>query len=254
MGPIDQVFAAAEELFSACDRAKFPTVYEVRKRARVSMAMANEGMQQWRRRKLVSISRPTEIAIPQTVIEASNAALAQLWAASADIAQKSLIAAQQGFDEQEAAVNANNLELTMAFDLQFAEFEALRSEYENHRACSTADLAAAAEQARGIRAQFEELKTRADTANARAEEIEKRANDLTIARDLAQASSLQVAADYQVRLDEVKRSETEARAREYSAREEAAQFRGQLESLKLQHAELVGTLSLGSKRRQTKTI
>jgi hypothetical protein len=30
MGPIDQVFAAAEELFSACDRAKFPTVYEVR--------------------------------------------------------------------------------------------------------------------------------------------------------------------------------------------------------------------------------
>jgi hypothetical protein len=39
-----RVVAAADELFAACDRARFPNVYDVRKRASVSMSVANRGM------------------------------------------------------------------------------------------------------------------------------------------------------------------------------------------------------------------
>src|SRR6266404_979275 len=137
----DRVIAAADELFAANDRATFPGVYEVRKRAGTSMATANSAMQEWRSRKLVSIAKPIEVEIPKAVQDASRVALGQLWSAANQISSQSLMSAQKGFDEQAALAAANSDDLSLAFDTQTAELETLRGEYDNFRSQSAAAFA-----------------------------------------------------------------------------------------------------------------
>jgi hypothetical protein len=246
----ERVFAAADELFADCDRQKFPTVYEVRKRAGVSMAVANEAMQLWRARKLVSIAKPIEVAIPPPVQAASHTALSQLWTAATDIARQSLIAAQVGFDDQTAAAKAHSVELSLAFDAQSAEFDALRTEYESYRATCTAAAADNGRESRRVQAELEILTDRANTATARMEETQKQVEDLRIARDREQTIAKGVVKDCSQRLERAELRVADAVAAETMAREASARYCGQLESLKVQHADLVRTLQPDSKNRR----
>ena len=238
----ERVFAAADELFAACDRAKFPNVYDVRKRASVSMAVANRAMQIWRSRQFVSVAKPIEVTIPPAVLEASKTTIGQLWTAAIEISRESLVAAQRAFDEKAAMANANADDLVAAFETQSAELDALRSEYEIYRTTSSAAAAANQREIHEVCSQRTLLSDRANIATVRMEETQKQVDDLKIARDREQAIARKV---WDESMERGKRDElrvSEALNREKAAVEARAHYRGQWESLKAQHADLVRTI------------
>lgn len=243
----ERVVTAADELFAACDRTKFPNVYDVRKRAGVSMSVANRGMQIWRTRQLLSIAKPIEVAMPPAVLEAGKTALGQLWATAIEISRESLVTAQRAFDEKAAVATAHADDLVAAFETQSTELDAVRSEYESLR---TTSLDAAAEHQHAIRDLQAQLTLALDQANistALLGESQKQVNDLIGARASEQAIAKRVLDESVERRKRDDRRVVESQKREKAAIEASARYRGQWESLKAQHADLIRTLQLNAK-------
>jgi hypothetical protein len=238
----ERVVAAADELFAACERAKFPNVYDVRKRAGVSMSVANRGMQTWRARQLLSIAKPIEVTIPPAILEAGKAALGQLWATAIEISRESLVTAQRAFDEKAVMATIHADDLVAAFETQSAELDALRSEYEIHRTTSNAAAIENQREAHEVRSQLTVLSDRATTATARMEETQRQVDDLKIERDRERAIARKVWDESAERSKRDDLRVSEALKRENSALEASAHYRGQWESLKSLHADLVRTL------------
>jgi colicin import membrane protein len=248
-----RVYAAADELFAACQRERFPSVYDVRKLCGVGMPATNRAMQTWRARQLLSIAKPLEVAIPSALQDAGKNALGQLWAAAIEISRESLIAAQRGFDEKAALARASDEDLVAAFETQRAELDALRSEYDIHRTTSSAALADNQHELQDIRAQLILFRDQANTAVARLEETRKQVNDLKVARDREQAIAKKI---WDESMERAKRDENRvsgAQKREKSAVEASARCRGQWESLKAQYADLLGSVELAKSLRRQKT-
>jgi chromosome segregation ATPase len=214
------------------------------------------------------------------VQQASQSALSALWTEAQELANEALNVAQTAWDAERAEAEKLRVELSSAFETQGAELEALRgrlSEVETEAAAA----AAAAERARVESAQQVVVLTdSAHTATARAQEIEKRAEDLKTALQAAQASEQRLTAEVEAerrqhgvtrehvtavttelvtvkaraeaqagvqleqgeRLKRVEADLAAARSTAAAAREEAAQLRGQAEALTTQHAELMQVL------------
>ena len=162
------------------------------------------------------------------------------------------------------------------------QLETLREKLAEVEKQAAATAAAAELEREDTRRQLSALTDQAHTATARAQEIEKRADDLKTALNSAQSSVGSLAAEVEAerkqhgaarvrvealttelvtvkaraeaeasvqidQADRLKRVEadlTQARAAAATAREEAAQLRGQAEALKAQHAELMDALKL----------
>jgi hypothetical protein len=237
-----RVWAAADELFAACQRQRFPSVYDVRKLCGVGMPATNRAMQTWRARQLLSIAKPLEVSVPAAVQDAGKAALGQLWAAAIEISRESLVAAQRGFDEKAAIARASDEDLVAAFETQGAELEALRSEYVAHREASSADLATNKLELHDISSQLILFRDEANTAVARFEESQKHVIDLKAALEREQSHAKKV---WDQSVACTKRDESRVSAalkREKIAVEASARYRGQWETLKAQYAELVSAV------------
>jgi len=231
----ERILNAAQTLFEQSGRKDLPTVDAVRKLSKTNMNDASAIMKEWRRLQIVSASAAV-VSVPERVSQANQQALSALWSEAQELANESLNIAQA------------------AWDAERAEAEKLR--------VVTA------------------LTDQAHTATARAQEIEKRAEDLKTALNSAQAAAATVTAELEAerkhhaatrgRLDtsntelvtvkaradaqagvqadqaeRLKRAEAElsaARGSAASAREEAAQLRGQAEALTSQHADLMRVL------------
>ena len=168
------------------------------------------------------------------------------------------------------------VELSSAFEAQGAELEALRVRLVEVEKQAAAGAAAAASERAESQRQITALTDSAHTATARAQEIEKRADDLKTALNSAQASAATVTAELEaerkqhavmrtrleamttelvtvkaraeqagIQAEQAERSKrmeaelTQARGVAGAAREEAAKLRGQAEALQAQHAELM---------------
>jgi chromosome segregation ATPase len=203
--------------------------------------------------------------------------LSTLWNEAQELANEALNVAQTAWDTERAEAEKLRVELSLAFEAQGAELEALKGKLlEVERQASAAAAAAEAARAEAAR-QVAALTDQAHTASARAQEIEKRAEDLKAALTLAQAAEQRVATELEAerkqhgvarekvaalstevvtvkaraeaqgevqieqaeRLKRVEAELTQARAATAAAREEAAQLRGQAEALTAQHAELM---------------
>ena len=275
----ERILAAANQLFEQSGRKELPTVDAVRKLSKTSMNDASAVMREWRRLQIVSASAAV-VSVPERVSQASQAALSALWTEAQELANESLNVAQAAWDAERAEAEKLRVELSSAFETQGAELEALKvklSEVEGRAAAAAA--AAERERAESAR-QVVALTDQAHTAVARVQEIEKRAEDLKTALGSAQASVATLTAELEaerrihgvtreglaaastelvtvkaraeaqagVQVDQaerLKRVEAElaqARSAASSAREEAAQFRGQAEALNAQHAELMQVL------------
>jgi colicin import membrane protein len=247
----ERILAAAGQLFEQSGRKELPTVDAVRKLSKTSMNDASAVMREWRRSQIVAATAAV-VSVPERVSQASQAALNALWTEAQELANESLNVAQA------------------AWDAERAEAEAKASA-----------AAAAAEQERvEARRQVTALTDQAHTATARAQEIEKRAEDLKTAVQSAQGSAATVTAELEAerrqhaitrdglntvstelvtvkaraeaqagvqveQADRLKRAETEltqARGAAAAAREEAAKLKGQAEALQAQHAELMQVL------------
>jgi Plasmid replication region DNA-binding N-term len=245
----DRVIAAADELFAANDRTTFPGTYEVRKLAGTSMGIANSAMQEWRSRKLLSIANPIEVEVPKAVQDASRVALGQLWSAATQISAQSLMSAQKGFDEQAAVAVAHSEDLSLAFDTQTAELETLRGEYENFRTQTAASNAVQESERQDAALERVMLLDRANTAAARAEEMDKRIDDLRMAiGKLERAESITIT-DCSTRLAQAETDLLAARTDTAAAREDSARLHGKCESLTLQLNEM---LQAAKRRRKSR--
>jgi len=186
------------------------------------------------------------------------------------------------WDAERAEAEKLRVELSSAFETQGAELEAVKAKLaEVEKQAATAAAEAAAEQG-ALRQQVIVLTDKAHTAMARAEEIEKRAEDLKAALATAQGAVSRLTAELEaerqqhglsreglaalstelvtvkaraeaqagvqegqaVRLRNVEAELAQARAAAATAREEAAHLRGQTEALHTQQAELIQALKL----------
>jgi colicin import membrane protein len=275
----ERILAAAGQLFEQSGRKELPTVDAVRKLSKTSMNDASAVMREWRRLQIVSASAAV-VSVPERISQAMAAAVSVLWGDAQELANEGLNVAQTAWDAERAEAEKLRVELSSAFETQGAELEALKvklAEVEGRAAAA----AAAAEHERGEAArQVAALTDQAHTAAARVQEIEKRAEDLKTALQSAQASAATLTAELEAerrvhgvtrdglaaastelvtvkaraeaqagvqveqaeRLKRVETELTQARSAASSAREEAAQLRGQAEALTTQHAELMQVL------------
>jgi len=277
----ERILAAAAQLFEQAGRKELPTVDAVRKLSRTSMNDASAVMREWRRSQIVAASAAV-VSVPERVSQASAAALSTLWGEAQELANESLNVAQAAWDAERAEAEKLRVELSSAFEAQGAELEAVKgklAEVEGRAAAAAA--AADVERAEAAR-QVAVLTDQAHTATARVQEIEKRAEDLKAALASAQAMVQRVTAELEaervvhaktrelltavstelvtvkaraeaqagvadgqaLRLARVETELTQARESAAAAREEAAQWRGQAEALKLQQAQLMEALTV----------
>ena len=277
----ERILNAAHQLFEQSGRKDLPTVDAVRRVSKTSMNDASAVMKEWRRMQIVTASA-TVVSVPDRVQQAGQSAISTLWTEAQELANDALNVAQAAWDAERSEAEKLRVELSSAFETQGAELETLREKLAEVEKQAAATAAAAELEREDTRRQVSTLTDQAHTAMARAQEIEKRAEDLKTALNSAQSSVGSLTAEVEAerkqhgaararvealttelvtvkaraeaqasvqidQADRLKRVEadlTQARAAAATAREEAAQLRGQAEALKTQHAELMDALKL----------
>ncbi|EAB9582108.1 KfrA protein [Escherichia coli] len=202
----ERIIAAATDLFEQSGRETMPTVDAVRRAARVDMNAASAVMKEWRRAQTAQAA-PVAVAVPESVQQASSAAVATIWQQAQELANESLRSAQAAWETERAEQDAMRQELAEAFERQAGELEALQSRLASIEAAEAAargeatelrgQLAAAQEQAHTAEARAQEqahtaearAQEQAHTAEARAQEIERRAGELRTELDRAHQTS-----------------------------------------------------------------
>jgi len=220
----DRIIAAAVSLFEQSGRADFPTVDQVRRMARVDMNAASTVMREWRRQQTAQAT-PVAITIPEAVQASHTQALAALWLQAQELANENLRAAQAAWETERAEGDAMRHEMATAFESQAAELEAVQARLAEAHSAAEAAAAANAAALDALRAELAVTTTRAERAEVRMAEIERRADALQIERD----QSRQLASD---------------------AREAGAKLSGQLEALQGQNATLLAALQPAAEKRQ----
>lgn len=225
----ERVIAAAADLFEQSGRQTMPTVDAVRRAARVDMNAASAVMKEWRRAQTAQAA-PVAVAVPESVQQASSAAVATIWQQAQELANESLRSAQAAWETERAELDAMRQELAEAFERQAGELDAAG-------AALAAEKAAAEKQAQelaDVRQQLAEAVSRADKADARIAEIEHRAADLRAELDRAHADA-----------DRLRTENTEARqkaaaeieAATEAARAELVKVQAKAEAIEQTHAE-----------------
>lgn len=269
----ERIIAAAADLFEQSGRQAMPTVDAVRRAARVDMNAASAVMKEWRRAQTAQAA-PVAVAVPESVQQASSAAVATIWQQAQELANESLRSAQAAWETERVEQDAMRQELAEAFERQADELEALQSRLVSIEAAEAAARGEAAE----LRGQLAAAQEQAHTAEARAQEIERRAGELRTELDRAHQTSQAAAAQLdQVRGELAKvqaKAEAEKEAHQEQrkaaateahrmaerltaaqaerdqatktagqAREEAARMAGQIDTLKEQSAALLARIT-----------
>ena len=258
----ERVIAAAADLFEQSGRQTMPTVDAVRRAARVDMNAASAVMKEWRRAQTAQAA-PVAVAVPESVQQASSAAVATIWQQAQELANESLRSAQAAWETERAELDAMRQELAEAFERQAGELEAAG-------AALAAEKAAAEKQAQelaDVRQQLAEAVSRADKADARIAEIEHRAADLRaeLVKVQAKAEAIeqthaeqrkQAAAEAHRAAERMTKAQAErddATKAAAEARERAAGLAGQLQAMQEQHAALLAAINPQGEQKPKKT-
>jgi colicin import membrane protein len=277
----ERILNAAQQLFEESGRLVRPTVDAVRKLSKSNMNDASAVMKEWRRMQTATAAA-TVVAVPDRVQHAGQTAIASLWTEAQELAQEALTSAQAAWDTERAEAEKLRVELSSAFETQGAELETIRDRLADVETQAVAAATAAEQDRLEAQRQIAALTDTAHTAVGRAEEIQKRAEDLRRSLDASQISlrdqtaetnkerqyhdTLRVRAEALaaelatvkaraeanagVQVEQVERLRrlevelTQARAATATAREDAARLRGQADTLQAQNAELMEALKL----------
>ena len=180
----ERIIAAAADLFEQSGRETMPTVDAVRRAARVDMNAASSVMKEWRRAQTAQAA-PVAVAVPESVQQASSAAVATIWQQAQELANESLRSAQAAWETERGELDAMRQELAEAFERQAVELDAAGAALETEKAAA----AQQAQELAAVRQQLADASSRADKAEARIAEIEHRAADLRGELDRAHADA-----------------------------------------------------------------
>ena len=223
----ERVIQAAQELYEQNGRESMPTVDAVRRLARVDMNAASAVMREWRRAQTAQAA-PVAVTVPEVVTQAHGAALVALWQTAQELANESLRVAQAAWESERAEADHDRQELADAYERQAAELEEIRAAAERSARLhqEQQDTQAQAQALAAIRAELVTAATRAERAEARAQEIELRAADLRSELDHAHQEQGRIRAELAAAIARAERAESQAQ----DAEQRAAALRGELES------------------------
>ena len=167
----DRIFEVAEAMDAA---GQVPTLAAVRKAiGGGSFTTISEAMTEWKTHKAAK-ETPLREPAPPALAERLTEFGAELWAIALDLANRRLAAERESLDAARVQLEAEKQEAAELADQVTGELETLQTKLATLEA---AELATRTE-AGGLREQLAKTGERAATAEARAGEIEKRADDL----------------------------------------------------------------------------
>ena len=176
----ERIIASADDLYVQSGRERVPTVDAVRRASRADMNAVSTVMKEWRQAQTAKAAT-VAVTVPEAVQQANAAALATLWQQAVDLSNQSLRAAQAAWDDERQELDEMRAELAAGYETQAAELETVK------HALADSEVKASH--------QAQELVTvgqceaaalnRADKAEARIAEIERRVDDLRAELDLA---------------------------------------------------------------------
>lgn len=180
----ERIFAAANELHTASESGEFPSVEAVRQLSRAGMNNVVEGMKEWRQqqRKLVqTVKEPMPTALQAVLHDMGQS----LWATAQQLANESLEAAKAAFETEKADLIELSEQQSEAFDKQAAELEQVKAKAADAAEAHQEAAKRIAAELAAVRAELAKVLTRAERAEAKADEIERRATDLRAELDRA---------------------------------------------------------------------
>lgn len=187
----ERIIAAAVELYEQAGRESLPTVDQVRRAARADMNTTSAVMKEWRRQQTAQAA-PVAVTVPEAVSQANTAALAELWQQAQELANESLRAAQAAWETERVDLDTMRAELADAYEAQAAELDQVRAAAEAAEQAHQVQSQQVADELDRTRQAVDQLRadlaqavTRAERAEVKADEIERRAGDLRAELDRA---------------------------------------------------------------------
>ncbi|MGV4008815.1 DNA-binding protein, partial [Citrobacter freundii] len=190
----ERIIAAAVELYEQAGRENLPTVDQVRRVARADMNTTSAVMKEWRRQQTAQAA-PVAVTVPESVAQANTAALAELWQQAQELANESLQAAQAAWETERAELDTMRAELADAYETQATELDQVRAAAEATDKAHQVQRQQAAVELASVRKDLAQAVTRAERAEAKADEIERRAGDLRAELDRAHVDADQAAVE-----------------------------------------------------------
>ena len=205
-----------------------------------SMTTIAGALRRWRERQQLQAEAPAVRApLPESVAEAMRAGVAQLWKAAQEETQREI-------DRLTEAANARVADAVAERDSALAELQATVEELQGWQGKAAAledELREVSRNGDGLRGELASATERAGQAEARAVEIERRADDLQTelgrVHDDARAERERLADA----LTQAGVERDEARQEAAGARENAARLQGQVEAMTAQQGELMKAIA-----------
>ncbi|MDX6018620.1 DNA-binding protein [Shewanella indica] len=189
----ERIVAVADQLYQEVERERFPTVDQVRRAAKVNMNDASAIMKEWRRAQTAQAA-PVAIQVPEAIQQANAAAVATLWQQAQELANESLRAAQAGWEAERGELDAMRQELAEAYETQARELDQVEVRAAAVEQAAQEAAKRAADEIGAVRTELVQALTRAERAEAKADEIERRATDLRTELDHAHREQERLAA------------------------------------------------------------
>ncbi len=167
----EQIFAVADELDAA---GQAPTLSAVRKAVGGgSFTTISEAMSEWKAQRLAQ-AVPAREPVPEALTEKLTDLGFDIWQLATNVAQGRLQQERDGLTAARTQMEAERQEAADLADGMSAELEAVQKQLQ----AMEAKLAQEQADTAGLREQLQKTTERAITAEARASEIEKRADNL----------------------------------------------------------------------------
>ena len=168
----EKIFAIADQMDADGEN---PTYTAVRKKlGGGSFTTISEAMGEWKAKRKAGEKPPVSEPAPETLVNRLTDLGGEIWALALEMASGRLAVEREAMDAAKLAMEAERTEAIELADQVTAELEAIQGQMADQK---TAE-AAARQETEKVRAQVAGLAERAATAEARAGEIEKRADDL----------------------------------------------------------------------------
>lgn len=229
----ERIIAAASELFENSGRLIMPTVDAVRRAARVDMNAASSVMKEFRRAQIASTA-PMAVVVPESLQQASSAALASVWQQAKELANESLRSSQAAWETERAELDSLRHELAEAFELQVRELSAAEASLKAKQTFAEQQ----GQELIAMQLQLADAVTRADKTEALNAEIGHRAADLRSGLDRAHADAERLRTEYTQARHKAEAEIESANTATAAARAELNMAHADAERLRTEYAQL----------------
>ncbi|HCF1479696.1 TPA: DNA-binding protein [Pseudomonas aeruginosa] len=201
-----RVFREADRLYEELGRERFPQVEAVRRAARADMNTVTRVMKEWRHLQTAK-PEPVHLELPPELHREALTLGSALWSAATEMANASLRKAEADWDQERADAESTRIELSQLYEEQQGDLERLREDKQALQQAFEEQVLVID----GLRQSLAQQTSRAESAEARTEEITRRVEDQKVelqrARDeLSEVRNELVSARkiHQTELDQIK--------------------------------------------------